>query len=179
MGNYGDKQQQEIHYNDSTPAYIWYATRKDAAADRRVRQRGDAALRPAGLRQHHAVSRRPAMADYNGVEVELERRFSKGFAYQIFWNVGNTYLINQDTDGTQGGESMPSINVFLPGAVPSDFDERNRFLNYRRDQQYAEAPDPLELHCRNLPFGKGKKLLGNASGCGEQAGRWLADCRTR
>ncbi len=28
VGNYGDNQQQEIHYNDETPEYIWYATRR-------------------------------------------------------------------------------------------------------------------------------------------------------
>src|SRR5207249_981651 len=27
VGNYGDKQQQAVRYNDATPAYIWYATR--------------------------------------------------------------------------------------------------------------------------------------------------------
>ena len=26
VGNYGDKQQQAVRYNDATPAYIWYAT---------------------------------------------------------------------------------------------------------------------------------------------------------
>ena len=55
IGNYSDRQQQEIHYNDATPAYIWYATHEAAAADGRVCQCRDAALRPAGLRQHHAL----------------------------------------------------------------------------------------------------------------------------
>ena len=29
--------------------------------------------------------------------------------------------------------SAPGLNQFLPGAVPTDFDERNAFLNYRRE----------------------------------------------
>ena len=28
IGNHGDHQQQEVHYNDATPDYIWYATTK-------------------------------------------------------------------------------------------------------------------------------------------------------
>ena len=43
ISNYGDKQR-EIHYNDSTPNYIWYVTKKDPDARRRILRRGDPAL---------------------------------------------------------------------------------------------------------------------------------------
>ena len=37
----------------------------------------------------------------------------------------------------------------MPGAVPSDFEERNRFLNYARDPVTPKNIDPLELGSRH------------------------------
>ena len=162
VGNYGDKQQQEIHYNDATPAYIWYATRKEPLPTGPF---ASVATRPYDQQAYGNITMYAptGYGRYNGLEFEMQRRFSDGFAYQIFWNVGNTYLVNQDTDGTQGIESMPSINVFLPGAVPTDSNERNRFLNYRRDQNTPKHQIRWNF-IFELPFGRGKKVLGNARG---------------
>jgi hypothetical protein len=106
------------------------------------------------------------------MQFELERRFHRGFGYQVFWNVGNTYLLNRDTDDTQSIDAMPSINTFLPGAVPSDMDERNHFLNYKRDPNTPKHQIRWNF-VAELPIGRGKKLLGNSRGVVEKiVGGW-------
>ena len=115
---------------------------------------------------------------YNGVEVELQQRFSRGISYQIFWNVGNTLLVNQDTDDTQSIEAMPSINVFLPGAVPTDVEGTEPLPELQARSEYAEAPDPLELY-RRITVRKREDLLRQLQRMGGQADWWLADCRYR
>jgi hypothetical protein len=117
VGNHGGNQQQEIHYNDSTPAYIWYATRKTPLPGGEF---SGVATRPYDQQAYGNITlyAPTGYSNYNGVEFQLERRFHKGVGFQIFYNVGNTLLINQDTDDTQGIESMPSINTFLPGRCP-------------------------------------------------------------
>jgi hypothetical protein len=58
--------------------------------------------------------------------------------------------------------------VYLPGAVPTDFKEFNRFLFYDRD--IGSATNPLPKHRvrwnwnYELPFGKGRAIGRNASG---------------
>ena len=131
MGNYGDHQQQAIRYNDATPAYIWYATTKSPLP---TGEFASVATRPYDQQAYGDITVYAPVAygHYNGMEFELERRFSKGFAYQILWNVGNSIWIGRDNVDVPGSDTVPSINTFLPGAVPSDFDARLRFLNYAR-----------------------------------------------
>jgi hypothetical protein len=162
VGNYGDNQQQEIHYNDETPEYIWYATRR---APLPTGPFASVATRPYDQQAYGDITlySPTGYARYNGLEVELQQRFSRGISYQIFWNVGNTLLVNQDTDDTQSIEAMPSTNVFLPGAVPTDSKERNRFLNYRRDQNTPKHQIRWNFTVE-LPLGKGKPFFGNSKG---------------
>jgi len=162
IGNYSDKQQQEVHYNDSTPAYIWYATRREPLPTGAF---SGFATRPYDQQAYGNITLYTASGygSFNGVQAELERRFHQGIAFQVFWNFGNTYLVNRDTDDTQSADAMLSTNSYLPGAVPADFDQRNRFLNYKRD------PNTPKHQIRwnwvaELPFGRGKKLLGNSRG---------------
>ena len=171
VGNYQDKQQQEIHYNDSTPAYIWYATKHEPLP---IGEFAGVATRPYDQKAYGNITLYAPLGytRFNGFEFELQRRFHHGLGFQIFWNVGNTYLLNRDTDDTQSLDSMPSINTFLPGSVPSDFDERNRFLNYKRDPNTPKHQIRWNF-IADLPIGRGKKLLGNSRGITEKLiGGW-------
>jgi len=55
------------------------------------------------------------------------------------------------------------VNQFLPGAVPTDPQERNRFLNYKRDPNTPKHQFRWNFVV-DLPVGNGKKLLSNANG---------------
>jgi hypothetical protein len=171
IGNYSDKQQQEVHYNDATPSYIWYATTHNPLP---TGEFASVATRPYDQQVYgNIVLYAPTgYARYNGVQLELERRMHRGISYQVFWNIGNTLLINRDTDGTQSADAMQSINTYMPGAVPADFDTRNRFLNYKRDPNTPKHQLRWNF-VAELPVGYGKKLLGNSKGVVEKlVGGW-------
>jgi hypothetical protein len=54
-------------------------------------------------------------------------------------------------------------NQFLPGAVPKDWKKRNEFLNYQRDISIPHHRIRWNW-IADLPFGKGKPVLGGAGG---------------
>ena len=82
-------------------------------------------------------------------------------------------LINRDTDDTQSLDAMQSLNTYLPGTVPTDFDARNRFLNYKRDPQYAENTRSVEFHRRAAHRDAARSCLGNSTGILEKfVGGW-------
>ncbi len=62
-----------------------------------------------------------------------------------------------------------SPNLFLPGMLPSDYHAADRYLNYQRDTGYrnnnAEPQHNVKWNwVADLPFGRGKRLGGNAHG---------------
>src|SRR5262249_34396468 len=91
VGNYGDHQQQEVHYNDATPAYIWYATQKTALP---VGAFSNVATRPYDQQAYGNITlyAPTGYGWYHGAQFEIEKRFSKGYSFQMIYNVGNTYL---------------------------------------------------------------------------------------
>jgi hypothetical protein len=91
---------------------------------------------------------------------EMERRFSRGLAFQFFYTTTNAMRLagNSFRDGLG---STPE--AFLPGAVPTDFDERNRFLNYQRDTAVPKHRFRWNWNY-DLPFGRGRRLAHSAPG---------------
>jgi hypothetical protein len=171
IGNYGDRQQQWVNYNDATPEYIWYATRKEPLP---TGEFSSVARRPYDSKTYGNINlfTTSGYGRYNGVQFELERRFNKGFSFQTFWVIGNTLLVNRDTDDTQSLDAVLGVNNFLPGAVPTDVDERNRFLNYKRDPNTPKHQFRWNFVV-DLPFGAGKKFAGGARGAVDKViGGW-------
>jgi hypothetical protein len=66
---------------------------------------------------------------------------------------------------------MPSINVYLPGAVPTDLKERNRFLNYRRDQNTPKHQIRWNFIVE-LPFGNGRRFANTKGWVDKIIGGW-------
>ncbi len=109
-------------------------------------------------------------SNYNGFQVEVQRRYTKGVGFQFFYVLGNAFRAGGLA--SSGTEYVYEPNLFLNGAVPAGYDARNRFLNYRRD-------DTIPKHrirwnwIVDLPVGRGKKLLGNTGGLLESiVGGW-------
>jgi hypothetical protein len=84
----------------------------------------------------------------------LERRFNGGYGFQASYVVGNAL--------TATG-AVPEVNQFLPGIVPGDYDDRNGFLNYRRDTGIPKHRVRWNWLV-DLPFGRGKQFGRNAQG---------------
>jgi hypothetical protein len=160
IGNRSSNLEQFYMYNNPTPDYIWFATTGEQL--------------PTG--EFSAVARRPfnnvvygsieeyrmsGWGNYHGAQLELERRYSKGYGFQLFYVVGNNLAAGgQSWSGTS---VIPTTNQFLPGAVPTDLDERNKFLNYQRDTTVPKHRVRWNWIV-DLPFGRGKPLAGNAGG---------------
>ena len=153
-GNYSGNIQQNVQLNDATPDYIWFATTRTATPGGEF---AGVARRPYDQQVYGTVTRygNTGYSRWNGFQAEIERRFSNGVGFQAFWVVGNTMA--------QTGDIALPINGFLPGAVPQDFDARNRFLNYSRDTGTPKHQIRWNW-IADLPFGRGKKFAGNAGG---------------
>ncbi|HWQ55941.1 MAG TPA: TonB-dependent receptor, partial [Bryobacteraceae bacterium] len=158
VGNHVDNLEMYYRYNEAPTTYLWYVNTGLAV--------------PTG--EYSAVARRPfdqqvygtieeyqktGWSNYHGMQFEIERRYSNGLAFQVFYNLGNAM--------TAGGRSYSAViyglNQYLPGAVPTDLQERSRFLNYQRDTTIPRQRLRWNW-VADLPFGKGKRFAGNASG---------------
>lgn len=85
-------------------------------------------------------------ANYNGLEVKMEKRYSRGYQFLIGYNWGRT--IDMDTvDQGSGGSDNPFNYRTMRG--PSNIDFGQRFVS---------------SFVVELPFGRGKPIAGNASG---------------
>ena len=132
VGNHTDFIQQYVDYNDATPAYVWYATKK---APLPTGEFASVATRPYDQQTYADVNlySPTGYGNHHSFQVEFERRYSRGVGFQVFYRTANTLLTTRETDDTISPDRIPSINNYLPGTVPADLQERNRFLNYKRD----------------------------------------------
>jgi hypothetical protein len=160
IGNRSSNLEQFNRYNVGTPNYVYFATTRN----------------PLPTGEFAAVARNPfdnqvygnieeyrmsGWGNYSGAQFEIERSYSKGIAFQLFYVVGNN--IAAGGQGFGGTSVVPAPNQFLPGAVPSDYDERNKLLSYQRDTSVPKHRVRWNWIV-DLPFGRGKALGGNAGG---------------
>jgi hypothetical protein len=153
VGNWSTNLPVLVQYNSSTPSYIWYATKQQPLPTGLYT---NTATRPINQTVYGNIGYWTSLdfSKHNSFEFQLQRRYSKGLAYQVFYIVGKNLL----TSGT-----VQSLNYYLPGSVPTDAAARARFLTYALDNN-----SPLQTmrwnFAADLPFGKGKKIAGNAHG---------------
>lgn len=167
IGNHVGRLEQFYFFNEPTPPYIWFVTTGEPLPSGEF---AHVAARPFDNRVYGTLIeyRKSGWSNYNGMQIELERRYSKGYAFHIFYNLSNAL--------TAGGQSwasrMPEVNQFLPGRVPADYDQRNRFLNYRRDVSVPKHRVSWNW-LADLPFGRDKLIGGRAgSGWNKLIGGW-------
>lgn len=161
IGTHGRNIGQYYSYNDATPAYIWYATTKNPLPTGEyanvARRYWDQTVFGT-VREYRATG-------YNnntGADFEIERRYSKGYAYQF------SYVISNDMAAT-GTVNAP--NQYMPGAVPEDYFARRDFF-YARETAIPKHRVRWNWLV-DLPIGKGKWIGGNASGfVGKLIGGW-------
>jgi hypothetical protein len=162
VGNHTVNQSQAMNENASVPDYIWYATRGTPLPTGEF----SAVARRAYDQQVYGnidTIRAGGFSWYNGIQLSLERRFSQGVGYQIFYDMANAL---------EATGSLSNLNQFLPGTVPTDLHERTRFLNYRRegDPAFSGTAVGAPKHrvrwnfIYELPFGRGKKFAGSSRG---------------
>jgi len=96
----------------------------------------------------------------NSFVAEVQHRYSKGYAFQVFYTMSNAMRA-----GGNGwvDQVLQAPNLFLPGAVPADDQARNRLLNYARDTDIPKHRVNWNWIV-DLPAGQGKILGHNAHG---------------
>jgi hypothetical protein len=162
LGNRTANLSQMVELNRSTPDYIWYVTQGRPLP---TGEFASVATRPYDQQVYGNIDlvRSGGFSWYNGLQMGIERRFANGFGYQMFYDMANALEATQ---------ALSDVNQFLPGAVPTDLDERTRFLNYRRegDPAFSGTAVGAPKHrvrwnfIADLPFGRGKKFGGSARG---------------
>jgi hypothetical protein len=105
--------------------------------------------------------RKSGYSNFNGFQAEMQRRFSHGLGFQFFYVMSNA--LSTGSYGELARVTIPDTASFLPGTVPQDFDERNRFLNYQRDNNIAKHRVRWNV-LYDLPFGNGRQFLSKSNG---------------
>ena len=160
IGNRSTNLEQFYQYNSAPQDYIWFTTTRQplptgefAAVARNNFDRNVYG----GIEEY----RMTGWGNYSGAQFEIERRYSKGMAFQLFYVVGNNLAAGGQSFG--GTSIVTETNLYLPGAVPTDFDQRNKLLNYQRDTTVPKHRVRWNWIV-DLPFGKGRKFGSNAGG---------------
>ncbi len=158
FGNHVDNLEQYYRYNENPTDYVWF---KNTGLAIPGGEYAGVARRPFDQVVYGTIERyqKSGWSNSNGMQFELERRFSKGFSYQLFYVVQNVF--------TAGGRSysgvIPGQNIFLTGTVPTDLDALNRLYNYQRDTTIPKHRVRWNW-VADLPFGKGKNWANNLPG---------------
>jgi len=151
LGTHGWNLPQNVNFNAAPPDYVWYAVTGLQKATGKYASTGQNAY---DTTTYGSITeyRRRGYSNANGVALELERRYSRGVGFQLAYVMTNAFT-ESTLVGNGGGTSVAPVADFLPGAVPADFDARNRFLNYQRDT--AIPHHQLKWNwVVDLPFGR-------------------------
>ncbi len=161
VGNHASNLEQFYSYNDAANTYIWYVT---TGLPTPTGEYSGVARRGFDQVSYGAIEayQKTGWSNFNGAQLEVQRRYKKGYAFQFFYVLSNAFRVAGD--GWRD-DLMQDPNVYLPGAVPADFAARNRFLNYRRDTGIPQHRFRWNWLV-DLPFGRGRLLGGHA-------GPWL------
>jgi hypothetical protein len=159
VGTHGTKMDQFYTFNEQPNDYVWFVntglplpTGEFSGVARRSFDKtsyGDI-----------EVYSKTGWSNYSGVQLEVQRRYARGYGYQFF------YVMSNATRAGGNGWSDDFVqepNVFLKGAVPDDLTQRNRLLNYRRDPEIPKHRIRWNW-IFDLPFGRGQRFASGAGG---------------
>ncbi len=159
IGTHGSKLEQLYDYNEQMPQFVWFSKTGLPLPEGEM---AGVAMRQWNTLPYGNVERyqKTGWSNYTGVQLELERRYTRGMAFHL------SYVTSNAARAGGSGWSDDIIQdpwVFPVGAVPEDFNERNRFLNYHRDTTIPKHR--LRWNgLLDLPVGRGKWLLHDSRG---------------
>ena len=159
VGTNGVRLAQYYSYNDPMNLYIWHKTTGEPAPSgpfANVARRGLDREIFGTIREY----RKTGWSNNSSFVAEVQRRFSKGYGFQMFYVMSNALRVAGD--GWRD-DLLPGTHEFLPGDVPQNEKERSRLLFYRRDTGIPKHRVNWNWIV-DLPFGQGKPLGRNARG---------------
>jgi hypothetical protein len=158
VGTHGARMAQYYSYNNNPPAYVWY---KETGLPFPTGEFANVARRPFDQTVYGTVQayQKTGWSNNFSYQVEMEHRYSKGFAFQAFYVMSNAQRVAGD--GWRD-DTLPAVSDYLQGQVPEDQNARNRLLFYRRDTAIPKHRFNWNFLV-DLPFGKGKPLGRNSN----------------
>lgn len=163
VGTHGSNLDLYNYYNEAPNNYVWFMNTGlplPTGAYAGVARRYFDQETYGSLREYQ----KSGWSNSNGVQLEVVRRYSAGIGFQVFYVMSNTFATSNPAEDFDGSaEIYATPNLYLPGAIPANQDEAVRFLKYQRD---VDTPKH-RLRWNwivDLPFGRGKKVGGNAGG---------------
>ena len=159
LGNHAGDLGITYSYNQTTPSYIWYVTTGQPTPTgtyANVATRAYDQTTYGNLQEYRAIG----YSNNEGFQLELEHRFSHGYGYQLSYTMTNALMA-----GAVGSSAptLPGLNQYLPGTVPTNINDELRFLDYQRDTGIPKHRVKWNW-IADLPFGKGKWIGRNAGG---------------
>jgi hypothetical protein len=159
IGTHGSNLGTYNSFNEAPPDYIWYQTTGEQLP---TGPYADVASRPydqqvyGTMRQYQGIG----WSNTQSFKVELEHRYSKGYAYQLFYVMSNSLVAG----GTSWyGDSLYGTNQYMPGTVPTDPHERLRLASYGIDQGVPKHSVRWNWLV-DLPVGRNKWIGRNFNG---------------
>lgn len=159
VGTRGSRLEQFYTFNEQPNSYVWFV---NTGLPLPTGEFSGVARRSFDQTSYGDIEvyRKTGWSNFSGVQLEIQRRYTRGYGFQFF------YVMSNATRAGGNGWSddfVQETNVFLKGAVPDDLTKRNRLLNYRRD------PDIPKHRIRwnwivDLPFGRGQRFASGAGG---------------
>src|SRR6185369_15667528 len=85
VGNHSGHLQQTYFFNENPPDYIWYTTTGQQFA---TGEFANVSRRPYDQTTFgtYEAYLKTGFSNFNGMQFELERRYSRGYAFQVFYN---------------------------------------------------------------------------------------------
>ena len=169
VGTHGYRLLQYYSYNPAPPAYVWYVTTGQPLPTGTF---ANTATRPFDQTVYGTIQEieKSGWSNDTAFQVEVEHRYSKGYAFQLYYVMSNAMRA--------GGfgwhdQTITTSSAFLPGTVPTgdappakNLNAINRLENYSRD--VASGSQEVPKHRINwngiysLPFGKGQRFATNS-----------------
>ncbi len=159
VGTHGVRMDQFYTFNEQPNAYVWFSNTGlplPSGEFSNVARRNFDQVSYGDIEVYSKIG----WSNYNGIQLEMQRRYSKGYGFQLFYVLSNAFKAGGDG---WSSDLLQAPNMFLAGAVPEDLHARNALLNYRRDTDIPKHRVRWNW-IADLPFGKGKKFAGNAGG---------------
>lgn len=159
VGTHGARMMQWYSYNDAPNSYIWYATK---GVPLPTGEYASVARRPFENQLLGSIQeyRKSGWSNASTFQIEVQRRYSKGYGFQVFYVMTNAFRAGGNANDD---DLVYNPEVFLPGAVPTDYNQLNRFLNYHRDGEIPKHRFNYNWIV-DLPFGRGKRFASQANG---------------
>jgi hypothetical protein len=165
---HGDNLDQNLQYNNAPSAYVWQVTTGTTPPTGAL---ASVATRPYDNRTWggNVVSTKHGWSNNSALQLNYQRPFHKGFAYQVYYVYTRAFRVGGNTFRDN---IINPATTYAPGVLPAGMEtgtlisptrEFDRFQNYAVDT--AIPKQRLNFNgIVDLPVGKGKRFLSDAPG---------------